>query len=251
MPAEFLAFDESPPTIGGDFERDAMRRLREKLSHDFLVVGNVSFPTLSSFFYEYDVILTTVDLCDVLEAKAFIGEIIVLENCIRCIDGFCTDRVFSILENKAKVLSSRIAASPFAHGADVRVNSRVIVPDGCKIIIRHDPHRTNRKVMRLSDAIEYYKSINKGRNASDASLLAMRNGWKYYRNEWTSPGERTQKTLGRFYIKPFAEFGIRTLLVSSAIFRRARPSCKSATGLMAQALMKSGRRCRRSPWKIS
>ena len=199
-----------------------MRRLREELPQDFLVIGNASFPTLGSFFYEYDIILATVDLCDVLEVKLFSQKIEVQENYIRAIDGFTIDRVFSILEDKTKVLSSRIQKPPFArsggarissgasassaqrrasHGTnDIRTNFVVVVPDGCEIKFEHAPHRSNRKVMTLNEAVKHYKGLGKAVDSRDPNLVAMRNGWRFYRNEWTSPGEQTQKTLGRFYI---------------------------------------------------
>ena len=88
-----------------------MQSLCDGLPDIFLVIGNLSIATYGRLFYECDVIVTTVDYCDIVEAIYF-AEARVFEDYITGVNDFSQDRVFSILENKAKTLRGSFGKPP-------------------------------------------------------------------------------------------------------------------------------------------
>ena len=73
MTAKLIKFADSPPGLGGEFEKEVMKGLRESLSENVLILGNPSI-VQNSFFYEYDVIVAGASFCDVLEVKCMRSE---------------------------------------------------------------------------------------------------------------------------------------------------------------------------------
>ena len=67
--------------------------------------------------------------------------------------------MFSILENKAKVLAGKLHGQPFSYTADLRVNSRVVVPNECCVKFDYHDHARNQKVLTVNQLIDYYNHI--------------------------------------------------------------------------------------------
>ena len=187
MAAQFIKFGDPPPTWGGEFEKVVMRGLCDRLPYVFLVIGNLMWPPESRFFYECDVIVTTVDFCDIVDAKAIRPDARVFEDCITGINEFSEERVFSILDNKAKVLSGKLRGQAFSYAADLRVTSRVVVPDECSIRFDYQDHQRNHKVLTLNQLVDFYNQLDlPTRDAAfKAELRRLRNGWKTYQAKAT------------------------------------------------------------------
>lgn len=202
MAAQFLKFGDPPPTMGGEFERTVMQCLCDGLPDIFLVIGNLSIATYGSFFYECDVIIATVGFCEIVEVKDILAEARVFEDCITGINGFRYDRVFSILESKAKTLRGKIGQPPISQQNNVRVTSRVVLPNNTKIDFEYPDHKRNHKVVAINELIEQYSRLSfpTGDSAFQADLRRLRNGWIAYQAR-ASLGMGTERKLGRFLIK--------------------------------------------------
>lgn len=202
MPAHFLKFGDPPPTVGGDFERAGMRELRDTLPDHFVVLGNPSFATLNSNFYECDVVVVAPNFCDILEFKSFRGQVTILEDALRGAREFVVDRPFSILESKAKVIRSRLEESPF-FVKKPQVGTRIIVPDGTRIVFGHDRHRTNEKVMSLSAVKSYLSKFEfaLNRQVVREQVQRLKRSWETYRSTRIGIGSASAHRLGRFSIK--------------------------------------------------
>src|SRR5205085_614555 len=109
MPAQFFKFGDPPPTFGGDAERLVAERLRDELPDGYVLLGNPSFPTHGSYFYEYDLVLISPFLCEVIEVKAIAGGVTVEEDQLVASNGKEFKQVFSTLENKTRVLREKLA----------------------------------------------------------------------------------------------------------------------------------------------
>lgn len=203
MPATFLKFGDPPPTAGGDFERDATRYLRDALPSAFVLCGNVSFPTYSSYFYEYDLIVMGPAVCEILEFKACRAQITVYEDRLEGMRGFSVDRVFSTLENKSRVLASRLTTPPFSLSARPFVITRIVVPDGTRIKYKHNAHRANSKVISLREAARHFKDLALSGDKSLAKQSAgkLRQVWETYQTSWTASAIKTTHSLGRFKLR--------------------------------------------------
>src|SRR5438477_7374434 len=131
MPAQLVLCGDPAPGVGGEFERECARELRDNLPDGYVVATNVHLLRGGGEFYECDVVLSAPGVCDILEAKCIRPDVIVWEDLIASQTGFTIDQVFSKLDHKAKVLSSRRQKPPFpsgAHHRSFRVQSQVVVP---------------------------------------------------------------------------------------------------------------------------
>lgn len=201
MAAQFLKFGDSPPNIGGEFERAAMRELRDSLPGHFIIAGNPSFHTSRSYFYEYDAVVSAPGFCEVIEFKAFRPQVTVLEDVLKGIGEFSVDQVFSRLEMKGKILSTRLSDQPFSFPTRARVGTRVVVPTESRIVFQHDVHRANQKVLNLADLKSYLLRVvpTTAKSVQESQDLCKR--WERYHRVWTAAGHRTSHRLGRFTIK--------------------------------------------------
>src|SRR5437879_2676647 len=77
VPAELLKFADPPDTPGGDAEKEVAERLRTGLPDGYLMLAGFSIPTGRSYFYEYDLVLISPFLLEVLEVKHFLPVVIV------------------------------------------------------------------------------------------------------------------------------------------------------------------------------
>lgn len=202
MTAQFIKFGDPPPTWGGEFEKSVMQRLCNGLPDIFMVIGNLSIPTGNSFFYECDVVVTTLDFCEIVEVKGMRPDARVFEDCIRGVNDFSEDRVFSILESKAKVLQWKLKRPPFSYDDHVRVTCRVVVPNECCITFDYQDHARNRKVLTVNELVDYYNQVRQPTRdrTFEAQLRRLRSGWKSYQARATS-GIVSERKLGRFLIK--------------------------------------------------
>ena len=124
--ARFVKCGEAPSTLGGDFERLCVARLGEKLPEDYVVVAHLGLPTKQSYFYDIDVIVASADSYDVLECKLIFPEVVVGEDFISSSGGYYADNIFSIQENKCRVVKSRLADRPFSTTRDIFVVAQVL-----------------------------------------------------------------------------------------------------------------------------
>lgn len=114
MAAELILCGDHAPGVGGEFELECTRVLRDSLPAGYVLSANVNVPRGGAGeFYEYDLIVTAPGICDVLELKCIRPELTVGEDRIVSSTGFTIDRVLSKLDHKAKVLSSRLERPPF------------------------------------------------------------------------------------------------------------------------------------------
>jgi serine/threonine protein kinase len=206
MSAYFIKIGDPPPTIGGEYEHEVINTIVNKLSDRFIVIGNPSFPTRSSFFYDYDVIILSDFLCDIIEVKRIYPIVKVHEDLLEGLNDFRIPRAFSILENKTKVLASRLKKEPFFWQDLPMIESRIIVgPEQTHIRFSYRAHRANNKVMYLRDAVKYYKEKEnlygpaKGRK-KDTDFSRLRDSWINYANK-LKPVVRDKHRLGRFYLR--------------------------------------------------
>ena len=196
--ARVVRCGEAPSTLGGDFERLCVARLGEKLPEDYVVVAHLGLPTKQSYFYDVDVIVASSDSYDVLECKLILPQVVVGEDFLSSSGGYYADNIFSIHENKCRVVKSRLADRPFSHARDVRVVGRVIVPDDSDIRFLHEPHNINAKVVRLGDFIREVKSRPKPRQSAGVPVDRQ---WQEYRSSYQAPGQSRDGRLGRFRVK--------------------------------------------------
>ena len=192
--------------MGGEFERECVRTLRDHLPDGYVVATNVHLARGGAEFYECDAVIAGPGVCDVLEMKCILPEISVGEDMIISSTGFYLDRVLSTVDHKAKVLASRRHLAPFPSGGlhrTVRVLSQVVVPSSTRITYKFAPHKTTRPVRTLSDTVKKYKQM-----AADSSLFGdssvrqeTRNAWMSYRDASAKAQRRTHRHLGRFAIR--------------------------------------------------
>lgn len=203
MCAELIKFADTSPTFGGQYEREVIQTLHKELSNKYLIITNPSFPTRSSFFYEYDVIVLSPFLCDIIEVKYLFGNVSVYEDWLICINGYQVPSVFSLLETKAKVFSSKLKEQ-FQWGKAPFTSCRVVVgPENTNIMFKCSLHKQNNKVLKLQKAISFYKE-NEKKNKNKIFDVAE---WKRFKNVLKNHSENLQEhqrkknKLGRFYIK--------------------------------------------------
>lgn len=133
MAARFLRLSEAPDTCGGDFERQAARRLCESLPETYLVIAGACFATRGGSFYENDLIITSPCVCEVLELKHLYPSVTVYEDKLVAEGNFEVFQVFSLLERKVRVLLDVLARQPFCYPQVPRIESRVVVGDRAAI----------------------------------------------------------------------------------------------------------------------
>src|SRR5262249_16077469 len=83
------------------------------------------------------------------------------------------------------------------------INKFVVVPDAVHIKFKYEDYRRNDNVKTLTGIIRYYKKLQLGLTGEELrnnfnQLLAS---WKRYHTDWTSAGNQTSRSLGRFKIK--------------------------------------------------
>ena len=201
--ADLFTFGDQSPTAGGDFERECCRRLRDELPEGLVVAANIELPRGGGSFYEMDAVVSAPGLCDVLECKALRPHVDVHEDLISTPFGYTEERVFSLVNRKAKVLSERLRRKPFAFASIPWVKSLVVVPDDAEIVIHHEPYRVERPIKTISEAIGEYRE----RCRQDKSVLGdahgrvrNRNGWDAFYKTGTAAA-RSSHRLGRFVIR--------------------------------------------------
>jgi len=197
--ATLLKFGEPIATRGGEFESKCAEALAAELPADYTVIAHLGIPTKQSNFYDIDIIVASSASYDVLECKLIFPDVRVGEDFVEGRGNFTFDHVFSLLENKCRVLGNRLKERPFTNASGTRTFGRVIVPDGNVIQFIYEPHKRNRKVMLLS---EYVRDVQArpAPPATDRSPVVAQ--WKEYRSTYQAPSEHRNGTeLGRFRIK--------------------------------------------------
>jgi serine/threonine protein kinase len=204
MCADFIKINDPPPTIGGEYEQEVRETLFKKLSNNFLVIGGASFPTKSSYFYDFDIILMAPFLCDVLEVKRIYPRVKVFEDWLESGSDFRVPRVFSSLENKTRVLAEKLRSGPFFWKEAPWVNCRVLIgPKETEIKFDHKEHQINKKVLGLEEAIQYYKKLER----ENSNSIKATNDWQRFKQSWIrysqnlSGNRRNKLELGRFIIR--------------------------------------------------
>jgi serine/threonine protein kinase len=209
MTARLVQCGEFAAGVGGEFERECARQLRDNLPEEYVVATNVNIfrgGTGGGEFYECDVVLSAPGVCDVLEMKCIRPNVVVFEDLIRSQTGFFVDQVFSKLDHKAKILTTRLQKSPFPSGPkhrSVRIGSQVVVPSDTNITFKFNTHATSKRVMTLAEVIEKYRRFSNASPDFRDSVTARENvnGWSAYSNESMLGQRRTGQHLGRFVIR--------------------------------------------------
>lgn len=219
MPAELIPCGDSltpTPGVGGEFELECAKSLRDNLPDGYVVVTNVNIPRGGGEFYECDAILAGPGVCDILEMKCIRPEVIVAEDQISSPTGFTIDRVLSKLDHKGKVVATRIARTPFPSTSNhtaVRVKTLVVVPSDARITFKVPAHLKSKPVLSLADTVEKYRSLAASSEyfRNSAARREIRNAWIAYRDEAARSQRRTSRHLGRFTIR-------RQILAGRGIF---------------------------------
>ncbi len=209
MPAHLVICGEFAAGVGGEFEQQCARELRDSLPEQYVVATNVNLlrgGVGGGEFYECDAVISAPGLCDVLEMKCMRPDAIVFEDSMTSQTGFSIDRVFSKLDHKAKILQSRRERSPFPSGQKhrgVRVGSQLVVPSDTRITYKFPAHASSKRVMTLIETIEKYRAISKASPTFGDAVTARENlnGWSAYRNESARGQRRTTHHLGRFVVR--------------------------------------------------
>ncbi|MEK7993825.1 MAG: protein kinase [Planctomycetota bacterium] len=206
MSAELIVCGEPAVGVGGEFERQCARTLRDQLPDGYVIATNVHLARIGGEFYECDAVIAAPGVCDVLEMKCIRPEVSVGEDVIESSTGFCIDRVLSAVDHKAKVLASRLKRPPFpstGRHKSVRVNSQVVVPSDTRIEFRVADHTTSRPVRTLADTVEKYQmtATHLGHFGDSVARREIRNAWVSYRDASARGQRRTQRYLGRFAIR--------------------------------------------------
>lgn len=201
--ADLLTFGEQSPTVGGDFERECCRRLRDELPDGVIIAANIESARGGGSFYEIDAVVSTPGLCDVLEFKCLRPKVEVHEDLLLTTLGYPVERVFTLVNKKARVLASQLRRKPFSHAIVPFVSGIVVVPDDTEIAIVHEEYRSEPPIVRISEIIRKYRD----RLSRDASALGdsharvrNRNGWVAFHKTGTTAA-RSSHRLGRFTIR--------------------------------------------------
>jgi len=204
--AELIVCGEYAVGVGGEFERECARTLRDQLPDGYVIATSVHLARRGGEFYECDAVIAAPGVCDVLEMKCIRPEVSVGEDAITSPTGFCIDRVLSTLNHKAKVLASRTKQPPFPSTGlhkSVRVNSQVVVPSDTRINFRLPDHNASKPVRTLADTVEKYQrtATELGHFTDSVTSREIRNAWMAYRDASATRQRRTQRHLGRFAIR--------------------------------------------------
>lgn len=203
MAAVYIKMNDPPPTVGGDYEQKVREALCKKLSEEFLVIGGASFPTHQSYFYDYDLIVIGPDLCDIIEVKCIYGSVRIFEDWVEGGGDFRIARIFTILENKARVLAERLKSPPFSWRDAPRINSRVLIGPDAEITFDYKDHKNNRKVVSPKELIDYYKTLerepNRKKNRPE-DWARIKQAWASFSNK-LSENQSNRHELGHFILK--------------------------------------------------
>jgi len=110
---ELIQFSEPSFGSGGEFEKLCFRQLRDHLPPYYFIATNVPLHRGGGAFYECDAIVLAPGVCDILEMKCIRPYVKVYEDLLMGLNDYSVDRIFSILDTKAKVLVSRGKKPPF------------------------------------------------------------------------------------------------------------------------------------------
>ena len=206
MPVELVDCGEHPPGLGGDFERVCVQGLRDQLPDGYLIATNVSLARGAGAFYECDVVIVAPGVCDILEFKCVRPIVDVHEDLITSSFDYSSDRIFSILDTKAKVLKTRLRRSPFPQAAlhlQTYVNTMVVVPNETIINIRHEPYRSTKPLLKVDDVVQHYQKLAVGNSEfrNSTAFRELRNGWNAYRDSAARSSRRTNQYLGKYRIR--------------------------------------------------
>lgn len=206
MCAFVIRFSDSPPTVGGQYEQEVVENLAAKLSNQYLILANPNLPTNSSFFYEYDIVVLSPFMCDVIEVKYLYHFVNVYEDWLESINSFHVPAVFSKLETKCKVLKGKFESSHSQlHWKNVPwINSFVLVgPESTKIHFKAPMHKANNKVLKLQDAFRRY--IDSEKEVQGRPYDA--NEWRSFREKLVTYSEKLHENrrgtykIGKYFIK--------------------------------------------------
>lgn len=206
MPAHLLSCGDFSAGIGGEFERECARRLRDELPEGFVLATNVSLERGGGSFLECDIVVTAPGIWIICEMKALRAKVDVFEDLLRGAGQFVVDRVFSTLDLKAKVLRSRREKYRFPSSqihTGSRIRTLVVVPDECHIRFHHPPHAESRVVLSLRDAIRRLSDVARETPTFEtvAARRELQRGWEAYCQAAAPAETRNSKQLGRYRVK--------------------------------------------------
>lgn len=206
MNAQIIKFGDSPPGLGGQYERKVIESLSKVLSPPTIMVTNPCFPQSNSFFYEYDIILLNPYFCEIIEVKYLFSPVKVYDDWLESINNFLVPGIFSTLETKAKVLKSKFRNPKdklFWEGAPWVRKQVIVGPDDTQIQFKYKDHEKNETVIKLNKARKKYKLLEK-QNEDDSfkvqKFKKLKNMIIDYSNNLQDFSKRSNK-IGRFHIK--------------------------------------------------
>lgn len=203
MAAKFIKISDPPPTFGGEYEFEVRQTLAKRLPEDFIIIGGASLATKQSYFYDYDLIIFGPDLCEIIEVKRIHGSVKVFEDWLESGRDFRISQVFSILENKARVLANRLTLPPFSWKDKPWVSSRLLIGPEPEITFDYKEHKANNKVVTLQELIQYYKTIGRESSFSKNKFeewTKIKHAWDNFSNK-LEENRRGRHELGHFIIR--------------------------------------------------
>lgn len=204
MPARLVVCGEAPPGVGGEFEDECVRGLVANLPEPFTVVRNVSLPRGVGAYYEYDAIVLWPLGWEILEFKCIRPLADVYEDHISGTAGFVAERVFSRLDNKAKVLASR-KIDPRLETRDwqrQRITSAVVLPNQTTVTFREKGSGVRFVVRALDESIQYFLAQGQGLSSQDrADLAKWRAAWEAFAAKHAPGARRTPQYIGRYLVR--------------------------------------------------
>lgn len=191
------------------FEDECAHELARALPDRFLLIRNLTLPRGEGLFFEYDIVVVTEWMWEVVEAKCIRPVAKIYADAIVGADGFTMDRAFSRVDTKAKHLRSRRKKEPFppAHvepWIDAQmIHSLVVVPGTTTLRFQSDTDDNRPRVFTLPDLIQHYESLARGRPArpeEQQRLVRVRNAWQSLAAQQAPGDQRSLKQLGRYLI---------------------------------------------------
>jgi serine/threonine protein kinase len=204
MPAHLIVCGESPPGVGGEFEDECVRVLVAKLPEPFTVVRNVSLPRGGGAYYEYDAIVIGPKGWEILEFKCIRPFADVYEDHISGTAGFVAERVFSRLDNKAKVLATRKAEPRFEtqDWQRQRITTAVVLPSQTTVTFREKGAAARPVVRSIDDAALYFVAQAQGLSPDDRKFLGKgRAAWAAFAAKSAPGSQRSPRYMGRYLIR--------------------------------------------------
>jgi hypothetical protein len=204
LPAHLIQFGDPAVGVGGDFETECARELTRALPDRFLLLRNLSLPR-GDGFYECDLVVVSEWLWEIVEAKAIRPTAEVFEDSIRGFDGFVAERVFSLLDAKARILAGRRQRPPFPSDSWLlapRVRGVVVLPNSTDVRSKVTSG-VSPPAFTLKELVERYLGLAREKPVGPQErqrFAQIRACWERLAAQNAPERQRNQQHLGRYLI---------------------------------------------------